>query len=72
MMPTFHERGDIVLVDRLSLRTWKPIARHDVVIAKMPSSDAYMVCKRVVGLPGDRITPAGWDRSVVVSGWRSA
>jgi signal peptidase I len=56
MMPTLNEMGDVVLVDKLSPR-WRPIQRNEIVIADSSYKRDFAICKRVVGLPGDVITP---------------
>jgi len=69
MLPTLHERGDIVVVDRVSGSLGlRPVARGDIVIADNPLTTGLRdrVCKRVVGVAGDVVTPRGWGASVVV------
>lgn len=56
MSPTLQgeeESGDLVLVDRLSLRHRKP--RRGEVVA-FESDEGVLVMKRVVGLPGESLT----------------
>lgn len=67
MMPTLNEMGDVVLVDKLSPRLWNPIQRNDVVVADSSYKADFSVCKRVVGLPGDVVIPAGSWHGIVVS-----
>ncbi len=55
MLPTFNEAGDIVVVDCLTMKLGKPLQKGDVVIARSPTNPGNTVCKRVLGLPGDRI-----------------
>jgi signal peptidase I len=52
MSPTL-EKGDIVLVNRLCLRTGRSIKRGDVVVFK--AADGRRTVKRVAGLPGDKM-----------------
>ena len=40
MMPTLNEMGDVVIVDKISVR-WNPVARNDIVIAD--SLNKYVV-----------------------------
>jgi signal peptidase I len=47
--------GDRVLVDRIGFHL-TGLARGDVVVVTLPGPDAYPVLKRVIGLPGDRIS----------------
>ena len=53
MSPTL-EKGDIVLVNRLCLRMGRQLQRGDVVVFK--GKDGRRTVKRVVGLPGDKMT----------------
>lgn len=53
MEPTIYS-DDILLTDHISPQLRK-IRRGDVVIAKCPSNPKENICKRVVGLPGDKI-----------------
>jgi len=55
MMPTFNPKGDIALVEHLSV-TLDRLERGDVVIAKSAQNPRQTVCKRLLGLPGDKIT----------------
>lgn len=58
MSPTLADAGDIVLVDKFSprLRAFA-IRRGDIVIADSTYKADYRVCKRVVALEGDTVTP---------------
>jgi signal peptidase I len=59
MSPTLSESGDIVLVDKLSPRFRAfAIRRGDIVVADSSYKASYTVCKRVVALEGDTVTPA--------------
>lgn len=53
MEPTLFS-DNILITERISTRFHR-ISRGDIIIAKSPSNPAQLVCKRVVGLPGDRI-----------------
>lgn len=49
MLPTLHEKGDLLLVDKLSIRV-SPLRRSEVVVCKSPTRSGQFVCKRVVGV----------------------
>jgi len=63
MMPTLNEMGDIVVVDRLGLSTGlRELQRGDIIVADSPGpGQDYQVCKRIVALEGDLISPHGRD-----------
>lgn len=54
MEPTL-ETNSILLTDRISKR-FQWYDRGDIVIAKSPIEPQILICKRVVGLPGDKIS----------------
>jgi signal peptidase I len=54
MMPTFNPRGDIVLVDHVSV-TAGLVQVGDVVIARSVQNPRHVVCKRVLGMEGDYV-----------------
>lgn len=54
MEPTINS-NDILFTDHLSILKGK-IRKGDIVIAKCPTNPKQQICKRVVGLPGDRIS----------------
>jgi len=54
MMPNFHNK-DYLIIDRISYRIHSP-ARGDVVILKFPKDPSQYYIKRIVGLPGDRVS----------------
>ena len=54
MQPTVHD-GDKVLVDMLSVRMGN-INRFDIVIIESPENPGERYIKRIVGLPGERIS----------------
>lgn len=64
MMPTFRP-GDRVWVNKLSYIGKKVPSRGDVVVFPQPGTGVLYV-KRVVGLPGDRVTVVG--RQVFIGG----
>lgn len=68
MLPTFATSGELVLEDRLSLRHLRaPLVRGDLLVVESPLARGQMVCKRLLGLPGDvvcvdptgRLAPSG-------------
>jgi mitochondrial inner membrane protease subunit 1 len=53
MLPTFRD-FDVVVEDCLSLRLDpKNLARGDIITLKSPMDPNRIVCKRILGLPGD-------------------
>ncbi|KAI8926711.1 peptidase S24/S26A/S26B/S26C [Entophlyctis helioformis] len=52
MLPTFNIVGDFVLVERLSWRR-RRLALGDVILSVSPHDPTRIVCKRILGLPGD-------------------
>lgn len=54
MLPTLSATGDILLLERVSTR-FKKIKSGDVVMALSPENPRLVVCKRVLGIEGDRI-----------------
>ncbi|XP_055389779.1 mitochondrial inner membrane protease subunit 1-like isoform X2 [Condylostylus longicornis] len=53
MEPTLFS-NNVLLTDRISPRLNR-IDRGDIIIAKCPTNPQQHICKRVIGLPGDRI-----------------
>ncbi|KAF9068019.1 peptidase S24/S26A/S26B/S26C, partial [Rhodocollybia butyracea] len=54
MLPTLAVNGEIVVEDRISLRlNPSSLARGDLVVVRSPINPTAIVCKRVIGLPGD-------------------
>ena len=51
MDPTLHE-GDVLLLDKLSYRFFKP-SRNDIVVIE---EDSKNMIKRIIGLPGETIS----------------
>lgn len=68
MMPTINEMGDILVVEKLSPRFtwWNPLHRNDIIVADSHYKTNFTICKRIIGLPGDVITPPRWNHSVLV------
>lgn len=56
MEPTLHDK-EVVFVEKISTYT-DGIGRFDIVIVKYPGRDGAFI-KRVVGLPGDKLTVHG-------------
>ncbi|KAJ3059517.1 hypothetical protein HDU99_006310 [Rhizoclosmatium hyalinum] len=55
MLPTFNSVGDVVLLEFLTWRWKRDVAVGDVVVAYSPLHFNRIVCKRVLGLPGDTV-----------------
>ena len=56
MLPTLATSGEVVVEDRLSVRLnrWN-IARGELLVLNSPLEPTRLICKRVIGLPGDTI-----------------
>lgn len=56
MLPTLGTQGELVLEDKLSIHL-DPTAfnRGDLVVLKSPIDPSRLICKRVLGLPGDTV-----------------
>ncbi|KAJ3103977.1 hypothetical protein HDU97_009632 [Phlyctochytrium planicorne] len=55
MLPTFNIGGDLVLVEYLSWKWFRKVDRGEVVVAISPLNPHRAICKRILGLPGDRV-----------------
>lgn len=53
MEPTLYS-NNILLTERITARFHKP-NRGDIVIAVSPTNPEQYICKRVIGLPGDKV-----------------
>ncbi|EFN80682.1 mitochondrial inner membrane protease subunit 1 [Harpegnathos saltator] len=53
MEPTLYT-NDVLLMERISVRLHK-LDKGDIVISKCPSNPKQNICKRIIGLPGDKI-----------------
>ncbi|KAJ3564375.1 hypothetical protein NP233_g8332 [Leucocoprinus birnbaumii] len=54
MFPTLGSTGEIVIEDRLTPILYPDrISRGDLIVLKSPIMPDRMICKRVLGLPGD-------------------
>lgn len=54
MVPTFRD-GEYLIIDQLSYRTSEP-QRGDIVVFKYPKDNTQYFIKRIVGLPGEKVT----------------
>lgn len=54
MEPSYHS-GQLILIEKVSYRLHQP-KRGDVVVFRYPNSPATDYIKRVIGLPGEKIT----------------
>ncbi|RHZ47835.1 hypothetical protein Glove_566g9 [Diversispora epigaea] len=54
MLPTFNVVGDFVALEHFSPRL-RRLEIGDVIVCKSPTNPWRSVCKRIVGMPGDRI-----------------
>lgn len=52
MLPNLAETGEVVVEDCLTYK-FSPIQRGDLVTLKSPLDPSRIICKRVLGLPGD-------------------
>lgn len=64
MEPTL-ESNNILLTEHISPRLQK-LRRGDIIIAKSPSNPRQNICKRIKGLPGDKVRGNFPKRSQVV------
>lgn len=56
MLPTLNAHGDVLLQESLSIKRSPPrIDRGDLVICVSPVDPTRLVCKRLLGLPGDTV-----------------
>ncbi|KAL4069500.1 LexA/Signal peptidase [Scleroderma citrinum] len=56
MLPTFDATGEIIIEDILSHRLFShTLARGQLVTLQSPLQPNRVICKRVIGLPGDTI-----------------
>jgi inner membrane protease subunit 1 len=54
MLPTLATEGEIVIEDRLTFRLFPDrLSRGDLITLKSPLEPGRIICKRVIGLPGD-------------------
>ncbi|XP_011865834.1 PREDICTED: mitochondrial inner membrane protease subunit 1 [Vollenhovia emeryi] len=53
MEPTLYT-NDVLILERISIRLQR-LNKGDIVISKCPNNPQQNICKRIVGLPGDKI-----------------
>jgi len=53
MLPTFNYRGDLLFERKLALSQLQTLKRGDLITFRSPSNPVTIVCKRILGLPGD-------------------
>ncbi|KAL6437921.1 hypothetical protein ACFW04_004318 [Cataglyphis niger] len=53
MEPTLYT-NDVLIMERISVRLQR-LKKGDIVISKCPTNPKQNICKRIVGLPGDKI-----------------
>lgn len=71
MIPTMNPNGDLVLITRFYHSLNQAIKRGDVIVATNPNNPRLLVCKRVIGLPGDKVVIRStiheeFDRTITV------
>jgi len=54
MVPVFRSSGDVLLFERLTHR-FSGWVRGEVIVATSPKDPDARICKRIMGLPGDRV-----------------
>ncbi|CAJ0755645.1 5880_t:CDS:2, partial [Entrophospora sp. SA101] len=66
MLPTFNVDGDILAIEHLSSK-FKHLKVGDVVICISPTNPYNLICKRIIGMPGDFICvdPTLKDRTYI-------
>ncbi|PPQ72717.1 hypothetical protein CVT26_003012 [Gymnopilus dilepis] len=56
MLPTLANSGEVIIEDCLTYRLFPhKLARGDLIILESPIAPGRMICKRIIGLPGDTI-----------------
>lgn len=54
MLPTLANEGELVIEDRLTYRLYpNTLSRGDIITLESPLEPGRIICKRVIGLPGD-------------------
>lgn len=53
MLPTIDMKGEIVIEDRLSYWLNPQLSRGELVVLQAPHRPEGVICKRIIGLPGD-------------------
>lgn len=54
MYPTLNATGDIIFLDKLTMR-FRPLGVGDIVIAESPKTPGQTVCKRIIAIEGEQI-----------------
>ncbi len=54
MIPNFHE-SEYLIIDKVSL-LYRPLERGEVIVFRYPKTERRFLIKRVIGLPGEKIT----------------
>ena len=65
MMPVFGKAGDVLVFDRLTHRILG-LQRGEVVVAVSPYNPDTRVCKRIIGVPGDKVKIGQEDKVMEV------
>lgn len=66
MEPTIYS-DDILMTEHLTPR-YSRLSKGDVIIAKCPSDPKIFICKRIAGLPGDKISTGIMSSEIVPKG----
>lgn len=54
MMPTLGYEGEIAVEDRITYRLFPDrLRRGDLVVVQSPIQPGHIICKRILGMPGD-------------------
>ncbi|TPX32675.1 hypothetical protein SeMB42_g07586 [Synchytrium endobioticum] len=67
MLPTFNDKWDSLMVEKITWRFRRQLGVGDVVVFVSPLDPLRLVCKRLIGLPGDRVIvdPVAREREYV-------
>jgi inner membrane protease subunit 1 len=56
MLPTLADEGELVIEDRMTFRLFPDrLSRGDLITLKSPLEPHRIICKRLIGLPGDLV-----------------
>lgn len=55
MEPTIKS-GDIVIIDRISLKYFSKLKKNDIVVAVQPVNPEVSICKRIIEVGGKDIS----------------
>lgn len=67
MQPTIYH-DDILIAEHISV-TLSKLGRGDIVILRSPSDPNLFVCKRIIGLPGDKVKINFFNHEIVPRGY---